>query len=91
MAPSRHASVFFLVFVLSGCSWVPRPISEYKIDVQQGNVLTQDMVRKILKNPHYKTADICLLDHGLFRWDNDRFAPADAENSALYQKSGEVR
>ena len=51
----------------------------------------QDMVRKILKNPHYKTADIWLLDHGLFRWDNDRFAPADAENSALYQKSGEVR
>ena len=47
MAPSRHASVFFLVFVLSGCSWVPRPISEYKIDVQQGNVLTQDMVSQL--------------------------------------------
>lgn len=46
------------------------------------------MVRKILKNPHYKTADILVLDHGLFRWDNDHFAPADAENSAtLYQKS----
>jgi outer membrane protein assembly factor BamE len=32
---------------LSGCSWVPRPISEYKIDIQQGNVLTQDMVAQL--------------------------------------------
>ncbi|MDR3221634.1 MAG: outer membrane protein assembly factor BamE [Candidatus Accumulibacter sp.] len=37
----------FLVFVAGACSWVPRPISEYKIDIQQGNVLTQDMVAQL--------------------------------------------
>jgi outer membrane protein assembly factor BamE len=33
--------------MMSACSWVPRPISEYKIDIQQGNVLTQDMVSQL--------------------------------------------
>lgn len=36
-----------LATAFSGCSWVPRPISEYKIDIQQGNVLTQDMVAQL--------------------------------------------
>ncbi|MDR1934744.1 MAG: outer membrane protein assembly factor BamE [Candidatus Accumulibacter sp.] len=37
-----------LLFLAGGaCSWVPRPISEYKIDIQQGNVLTQDMVAQL--------------------------------------------
>ena len=39
--------VAILSFVLDGCSWVPRPINEYKIDVQQGNVLTQEMVSQL--------------------------------------------
>ncbi len=39
--------VALLSLALSGCSWVPRPINEYKIDVQQGNVLTQDMVSQL--------------------------------------------
>ena len=47
MISSRLTSVFFLVLVLAGCSWVPRPISEYKIDIQQGNVLTQEMVSQL--------------------------------------------
>lgn len=33
--------------LLVGCSNVPRLVSEYKIDVQQGNVLTQDMVAQL--------------------------------------------
>lgn len=37
----------FLASIAGACSWVPRPISEYKIDIQQGNVLTQDMVAQL--------------------------------------------
>lgn len=33
--------------VLSACSSVPRIVNEYKIDVQQGNVLTQEMVSQL--------------------------------------------
>lgn len=47
MMSSRLARVVCLVFVLAGCSWVPRPVNEYKIDIQQGNVLTQEMVSQL--------------------------------------------
>ena len=47
MRCSQVAAVFFLVVAVTGCSWVPRPVSEYKIDIQQGNVLTQDMVSQL--------------------------------------------
>ncbi len=43
----RLAGLLFLAAAVAGCSWVPRPISEYKIDIQQGNVLTQDMVSQL--------------------------------------------
>lgn len=43
----RFFSAFLLVAALAGCSSVPRVISEYKIDVQQGNVLTQDMASQL--------------------------------------------
>lgn len=36
-----------LVTAISGCSSVPRIINEYKIDVQQGNILTQEMVSQL--------------------------------------------
>jgi outer membrane protein assembly factor BamE len=41
------AAVVWLVSVAGACSWVPRPFTEYKIDIQQGNVLTQDMVAQL--------------------------------------------
>ncbi|MDR2111727.1 MAG: outer membrane protein assembly factor BamE [Candidatus Accumulibacter sp.] len=41
------AATVFLVLAAGACSWVPRPISEYKIDIQQGNVLTQEMVAQL--------------------------------------------
>jgi outer membrane protein assembly factor BamE len=47
MKGSRIAMIVFLVAMLGACSWVPRPIREYKIDIQQGNVLTQDMVAQL--------------------------------------------
>lgn len=47
MRAGRIAAAVFLVSTLGACSWVPRPISEYKIDIQQGNVLTQDMVAQL--------------------------------------------
>lgn len=43
----RLALMALLVLVLSACSSVPRLINEYKIDVQQGNVLTQEMVAQL--------------------------------------------
>ena len=36
-----------VLVVLSACSSVPRIVNEYKIDVQQGNVLTQEMVSQL--------------------------------------------
>jgi len=47
MTFSRFAGTLFLATVLSGCSSVPRIVNEYKIDVQQGNVLTQEMVSQL--------------------------------------------
>ena len=39
--------LFFISMVLVGCSSVPRIVNEYKIDIQQGNILTQDMVSQL--------------------------------------------
>ncbi|MFZ4536552.1 outer membrane protein assembly factor BamE [Propionivibrio sp.] len=47
MTLSRLARMALLVAVISGCSSVPRIVNEYKIDVQQGNVLTQEMVSQL--------------------------------------------
>jgi outer membrane protein assembly factor BamE len=41
------ARTVLLVTAISGCSSVPRIVNEYKIDVQQGNVLTQEMVSQL--------------------------------------------
>jgi outer membrane protein assembly factor BamE len=43
----RFANTVLLMAVLSGCSSVPRIVNEYKIDVQQGNVLSQEMVSQL--------------------------------------------
>ena len=47
MTFSRFAGILFLATVLSGCSSVPRIVNEYKLEVQQGNVLTQEMVSQL--------------------------------------------
>ena len=43
----RFAGTALLVTLISGCSSVPRIISEYKIDIQQGNVLNQEVVSQL--------------------------------------------
>ena len=43
----RLVRAALLLAVLSACSSVPRIVNEYKIDVQQGNVLTQEMVSQL--------------------------------------------
>ncbi len=43
----RLALMALLVAAISSCTSVPRIVNEYKIDVQQGNVLTQDMVAQL--------------------------------------------
>ena len=47
MTFSRFVRMALLMAFVSGCSSVPRIVNEYKIDVQQGNVLTQDMVSQL--------------------------------------------
>ena len=47
MTFSQFARTAILVAAIAGCSSVPRIVNEYKIDVQQGNVLTQDMVAQL--------------------------------------------
>lgn len=47
MTLSRLARTALLLAVVSGCSSVPRIVNEYKIDVQQGNVLNQEMVSQL--------------------------------------------
>ncbi len=47
MKLSRLFQFFLIAVALAGCSSVPRIINEYKIDVQQGNILTQDMVSQL--------------------------------------------
>ncbi|MDR2508437.1 MAG: outer membrane protein assembly factor BamE [Candidatus Accumulibacter sp.] len=42
-----HRFVIPLFAFLAGCSTVPRFINEYKIDVQQGNILNQEMVSRL--------------------------------------------
>ncbi|MEI7429646.1 MAG: outer membrane protein assembly factor BamE [Betaproteobacteria bacterium] len=43
----RLAITALLVAAISGCTYVPRIVNEYKIDIQQGNVLTQEMVSQL--------------------------------------------
>ncbi|RDE52268.1 MAG: outer membrane protein assembly factor BamE [Candidatus Accumulibacter meliphilus] len=43
----RFATASLVLCVVSACSEVPHIITEYRIDVQQGNVLTQDMVSQL--------------------------------------------
>ncbi|MDR0577070.1 MAG: outer membrane protein assembly factor BamE [Candidatus Accumulibacter sp.] len=47
MKNGRIAAGVFLALSVGACSWVPRPFTEYRIDIQQGNVLTQDMVAQL--------------------------------------------
>jgi len=44
---SRILPALALCFSLAACSNVPRFFNEYKIDIQQGNVLSQDMVAQL--------------------------------------------
>lgn len=44
---SRFIPVAAVFVALSACSNVPRFFNEYKIDIQQGNVLSQEMVAQL--------------------------------------------
>jgi outer membrane protein assembly factor BamE len=47
MDPKHLFMTGALSLTLGACSLTPRIISEYRIDVQQGNVLTQEMVSQL--------------------------------------------
>lgn len=43
----RSVASLLVLWTLTACSSVPRIVTEYRIDVQQGNVLTQEMVSQL--------------------------------------------
>lgn len=45
--PAGFSFLVASTLLLAGCAYKPNFINEYKIDVQQGNVLTQDMVAQL--------------------------------------------
>ncbi len=47
MIDHRFLAVSLLLTAIAGCSSVPRIVNEYRIDIQQGNVLTQEMVSQL--------------------------------------------
>ena len=47
MRTSKKVIVVLSLLGLAACSNVPRLIKEYKIDIQQGNVLNQEMVAQL--------------------------------------------
>ena len=47
MLRSRTLAAAAFCALLAACSYKPSFINEYKIDVQQGNVLTQEMVAQL--------------------------------------------
>lgn len=47
MTSARFTFGVLLLCLLTACSSVPRIVKEYRIDVQQGNVLTQEMVSQL--------------------------------------------
>jgi|GEM_PF-450105 len=75
--PAFLFSVIFAgSFALGGCSSVPRIVTEYRIDVQQGNLLTQEQVSQLRPGltrdqVRYVLGTPLLVDlfHGDERWD----------------------
>lgn len=47
MISLRYFTALLALLLLGACSSVPRLVPEYRIDVQQGNVLTQEMVAQL--------------------------------------------
>ncbi len=47
MSSTRILLAALAAIGLSACSYVPRIVTEYRIDVQQGNVLNQEMVSQL--------------------------------------------
>lgn len=47
MISTRFSAAVLALLLLGACSSVPRIVTEYRIDVQQGNVLTQEMVSQL--------------------------------------------
>jgi outer membrane protein assembly factor BamE len=47
--PLRHIVIAALVLLVAACGWMPTLpyISPYKMDIQQGNIVTQEMVSKL--------------------------------------------
>lgn len=46
-SPSMRLSIIALALLLPACSYIPMAPSVYKIDIQQGNVVTQDMLSRL--------------------------------------------
>lgn len=47
--PLRHIAIAVIVLLVAACGWMPTlpVLSPYKMDIQQGNIVTQEMVAKL--------------------------------------------
>jgi outer membrane protein assembly factor BamE len=47
--PLRHIAIAAVVLLVAACGWMPTlpVLSPYKMDIQQGNIVTQEMVAKL--------------------------------------------
>src|SRR5262245_55290295 len=45
--PMTLRSMLPIVLLLAGCGQIPTPVTPYKMDIQQGNVITQEMLAKL--------------------------------------------
>jgi len=46
-SPYMRLPILALILLLPACSYIPMAPSVYKIDIQQGNVVTQEMVSRL--------------------------------------------
>jgi len=47
--PLRHIAIATVVLLVAACGWMPTlpMLAPYKMDIQQGNIVTQEMVAKL--------------------------------------------
>jgi outer membrane protein assembly factor BamE len=85
-SPSMRLSIIALALLLPACSYIPMAPSVYKIDIQQGNVVTQDMLSR-LKPGMTRSQVRFALGTPLV---TDAFHPNRWDYVYRYQKAGEL-
>lgn len=85
-SPFMRLSIIALALLLPACSYIPMAPSVYKIDIQQGNVVTQDMLSR-LKPGMTRSQVRFVLGTPLV---TDAFHPGRWDYVYRYQKAGKL-